>query len=488
VSLIRRQLESRAVSSFGPIDPNGIPRNSMVAQTWSGTAVSERTALQQIAVWACVSLIADTVSALPIGAFRKVGPTRVEVNPTPSLLLQPYAELDIGEWLSQLLVSLLLRGNAYGWIYGRDGLGFATDVMPLHPDAVRPQRNSAGRIEYYVTSSYDGLLGPGPGPKAGKVIADTDMVHMRGLMLPGTRVGLSPIEYARQGLGLAMAAEEFGARFFGDGASPSSILETPNEIDGKAARRMKADWVRAHGQRHREPAVLSGGVTWKSVSLAPEEAQFLETRKFQTAEIARLFRVPPHLIGDVDKTTSWGTGIEEQALGWITYGLGTWITRFERSLSALTPRGQYARMNVASLLRGRTLERYDTYLKGRNGGWLSVDEIRALEDMAPVPDGKGTDFLQPLNMGLLGNDPAKTPAPADPAPVADGQGARAAAEDLAKQERERALVAELRHAEEISALREETDRLRSVRRMVVRRDDAGLITHVEEEPTDGVAA
>lgn len=391
MSLLRRLFEGehRAADLSG----FGIPSNGSLAESASGVAVSSLRAMQQAAVWACTGLISDTIAGLPVGAFRKQGDTRAPVSPDPGILVQPHAELDFGEWVGQMLVSLLLRGDGYGHIEGVDRLGYPTDVCPLSPDDVRPGRNKiTGRIEFAVGK---------------EIIPDTRMLHLRGLMLPGTRVGLSAIEFHRQAIGLALAAEEFGARWFADGATPGSVLEVDDDISKRDARRLQAEWVAAHGRRHRRPAVLGKGVTWKAVTVNPGESQFLETRQYQTSEIARIFRVPPHLIGDVERSTSWGSGIEEQNLAWITYGLGAWITRLERALTRMTPKPQYVRFNIAGLLRGRLTERFTAYQTARNGGWLSVDEIRALEEMAPVPDGKGSDYLQPLNMGLLGADPNK---------------------------------------------------------------------------------
>lgn len=379
----------RALRELRHIDPTfgvstaQVPPNSWGGGTWAGVFVSEEQALRLTTVWACVSLIADSVSALPLAAFREDGAARVRVQ-DPPWLEEPVAGMDRVEWLGRMMVSLLLRGNAYTLVVDRDGLGFPTQLLPLHPDEVQPQRDSAGRLVYRV---------------GGDLLPPADVLHVRGLTLPGTRAleGLSPIGYARQTIGTALAAEEFGARFFGDGAHPSGILKTEQAIDEETARRYQERWMEAHGGRHRRPAVLGGGLEWQPISLKPEEAQFLETIKAKHSDIAGFYRVPPHLISDVERSTSWGSGIEEQNLQFAQFTLGIWITRLERALSKLLPRPRYVRFNLAALLRARVSERYRAYLMGRQGGWLSIDDVRALEEMPPLPDGRGQDYLQPLN-------------------------------------------------------------------------------------------
>jgi HK97 family phage portal protein len=403
VSLLRQLVEGR---SWDPtVNPYAIPPPGAWAATWSGVPVSEETALRQLTVWSCVSLYADTVSQLPIGAFRTVGGFPNPVSPDPPIIQQPHAELDRVEWIGQLVVSALLRGNAYGLITERDQVGLPRQVMPVHPDKVVPRRNpNTGRIEYRIAGEREPLPA-------------FDVMHVRGFTLPGSLTGLDPIAFARQTIGSALAAEEFGARFFGDGAYPSGILTTDDKkLNEDDAKRYQEMWLQAHGSRQRKPAVLGHNLRWEAISLKPEEAQFLETIKAKRSEIAGFFRVPPHLISDVERSTSWGTGMEEQNLMWLQLGLGIWIIRFERAISRLLPRPQYAKFNVAGLLRGRILDRYNAYLKGRQGGWLNVDDIRALEEMPPLPDGQGQEYNKPLNWGPLGpNDPG---AEAEPKPAA----------------------------------------------------------------------
>jgi len=368
--------------SFGQAKAE-IPPNSAGGSTWSGVFVNEDQALRLLTVWACVSLISDTISTLPLGTFRDQGAARVRVA-DPPWLEEPVQGMDRVEWLGRELVSLLLRGNAYARIVERDGRGFARQMLPLHPDDVQPRRGLAGRVIYKV---------------AGEEVEPVDMIHIRGLTLPGSRhlEGLSPVGYAAQTIGTALAAEEYGARFFSEGAQPAGLLKSDQKIDDGVAAKMQERWMESHGNRHRKPAVLGGGLEWQSISLKPEEAQFLATIKAKHAQITGLYRVPPHLISDVERSTSWGSGIEEQNLQFATFTDGPWLIRLERALSKLLPRPIYLKFNLAAFLRGRLTERYRAYLMGRQGGWLSIDDVRVLEEMAPLPDGKGQDYLQPLN-------------------------------------------------------------------------------------------
>jgi HK97 family phage portal protein len=391
--------EERAITSL-----NSIPKNS---EQWAGGAagipVNDRTAMQHATVFACVRLIADSIAMLPLHAYRKVGGVRQEIDPTPSLISRPYPGMSQFEWVHQVVTSLVLRGNTFGVVTARDRLEYPTQILPVHPDDVVVEVQDMGlpRIPVYWVG--------------GERVPIEDMVHIKRFTLPGDVEGLSPIRQAATGIGLSLAAEKYGARFFGDSANPSSVLESDQDLTEDQVTRTQKQWIASHGGR-RHPAVLSGGFKWRPIAIMPEESQFLETRGYQRGEIAMLFGVPPHMIGDTQKSTSWGTGIEQQSIGYVTYTLGGWISCIEGALNMLTPRGTFVKFNVDGLLRGDQKSRYDAYTQARNAGWMNVDEIRSLEDMPPIPGGAGQSYIQPLNMGPLGTDPnANRPAP-QPAP------------------------------------------------------------------------
>jgi len=389
VSLLARLVqglnETRAITSL-----KSVPSNTEGYGADAGEHVSERTALQLIAVYACVRLLGDSVASLPMDVYRKQDGIRNEVTPTPALIKSPFDQITDFEWKFQTTASLGLRGNSYHLVTARDRMEYPTQLMPVHPDmvSVEPDRGT-GEPVYRVD---------------GERVPRSDIMHIRRFALPGALQGLSPIGQARQGIGLGLAAERYGARFFGDAANPSSVLETEQELDDAQVLRTQKSWISSHGGR-RHPAVLTGGFKWKPISIMPDESQFLQTRKFQRSEIAMMFGIPPHMIGDTEKSTSWGSGIEQQSIGFVTYTLRPWLTCIEAAMSNLLPRGQFVRFNVDALLRGDSKSRFEGYTQARNAGWMNVDEIRELEDRPPIPGGAGQDYLQPLNMGPLGSDP-----------------------------------------------------------------------------------
>lgn len=399
MSFLRRALESRAVTSFGPYGSAAglsVPSNLEGGAVTAGVPVNDNSALQLTAFYACVRLLADSIGSLPWDAYRKRSGTREEVDPQPSLLRDPCPGMTSFEWKHVMVVSLAMRGNFYGLVTTRDRLEYPTAILPLHPDQVRIDRDP----DTFEKRAWIN----------GKRYPMGDLFHVKAFTLPGADEGLSPVSMAGQSLGLGMAAERFGAKWFAEGAAPSSVLETDAALTDEQVRRVQQTWVASHGGR-RLPAVLSGGFTWKPITITPEESQFLETRKMQVTEIARLFGVPPHMIGDLEKSTSWGTGIEQQSIGFVTYTLRPWLSRIEAALSQIVPGGQFVKFNVDGLLRGDIKSRYEAYRVAVEGGWMSPDEVRELEDRAPIPGGVGKGFRQPLNFGPLGADPAITPSP-----------------------------------------------------------------------------
>jgi HK97 family phage portal protein len=354
----------------------------------SVSSVSEAATLQLVDAYACTSLIADSVAMLPVDEFARGAEFRQPL-PLSTIIDQPDHELDRWEWDQRMAISMALRGNAYSVHYEWDPrTGQPLHTRVVHPDDIFPRRNGAGGIEYVLRQSAKGGYDTVPA---------SDVLHVRLVTLPGALKGLSPIECARRGIRMAINTENFGDRWFVDGAAPSSVLETDQTMDDDEAIRMQARWIAAHGGGRRRPAVLSGGMKWKPVTITPEESQFLESRKLNTSQIARIWRVPPHMIGDVEKSTSWGTGIEEQGIGYAVYTLGAYLFRLEAAKSrALLPKDRYTKYNVGGLLRGNAKDRYLSYAIARQWGWLSVNDIRRLEDLGPIIGGDV--YLQPLNM------------------------------------------------------------------------------------------
>lgn len=389
-ALAARSTRSADISGFFPPDVGGpfsdgtIPPPSWGDGDW-GVPVSERAAMHLIDAYACTTLIADSLSQLPFAGYRAKGDTREKLPVQPPIYAQPDPECSTDVFLGRFGHSLAVRGNAWAPIL-EWYRGYPTVARCISDDDVHPVRSrTSGLLEYEIRGER-------------KPWAHNAMIHAQLHPVPGRVRGMSPIECAARGLSGAALVEKFGNRWFVDGAAPSSILETDADHDDVIAKQTQARWIMSHGGGRRLPAVLMGGLKWKAVTLNPNESQFLETRKLNTAQTSRIWRVPGHMIGDTERSTSWGSGIEEMGVGFVVYTLGVYLTRIESAFSAphVSPRGQYAKLNVGGLLRGNTKDRYAAYALGRQWGWLSVNDIRALEDLPPI-DG-GDTYLQPLNM------------------------------------------------------------------------------------------
>lgn len=362
--------------------------------TLSGTRVTRESAIQLAAVWACVRLLSDTVSTLPLATFRREGGARVPTA-RPVWVDRPNSEQTRVEFVEQQMGSLLLDGTAYV-LTVRDGLGDVTEMWNVHPDLVTPRRERS-RLVFDVRD------------KSGvATLTQSQMFHIPAFAWPGQIKGVSPLEHAKRVIGQGLAGQEFAERFFGQGMHASGVIQSQDELTVEQARELKADFSRANtglANAHL-PAVLVRS-EWKPLTVTPEQAQFLESRKFSTAEIARWFRVPPHLIGDVERSTSWGSGIEEQNIGFVVYGIRHWLERIEQSwtrhLLPFSP-GEFVKFNVDGLLRGDQKSRFEAYGIARQWGWMSADDIRSKEDMPPLPDGQGAEYLVPLNMRGAGEE------------------------------------------------------------------------------------
>jgi HK97 family phage portal protein len=368
------------------------------ARSAAGVAVNEKSSLQLIAVWACVRLIAESIASLPTGSFVRKGEVREPYRPRPRWMYEPNPEQSAFSFWEQLLTSVLLHGNAYSYIV-RDADASVLELWPIHPDNVDVRRDGPNRRLQYHVHDEEG--------RSAVLSRNVDILHIPGFSRPGSAVGLSPIEYAKQAIGLGLATEEFGSRYFAQGSMPSVALESDSKLDPDMVKRVAIGYQKAHGglKKSHLPVVLEGGLKAKPLTIPNDQAQFLETRGFQRSDIASFFRVPPHMIGDVERSTSWGSGIEQQSIGFVVYSLRTWIERIEQAATALFPPESRAFMkfNVDGLLRGDMKSRYEAYQIAVNNGWKSVDEIRALEDDPPLPDGKGKGYRQPLNMGPVGD-------------------------------------------------------------------------------------
>lgn len=388
MSLLKRATQ-RFYAPSGAGDPWAIPSNgSLAAYTAAGVPVTDETAMQLLAVSACVRLLSDAVSGLPFDAVRAKGDIRETVEPPPVIVADPFGGMSNKalptrrQGFVQMMVSLLLRGNAYCLVLANDSYGRPQRLRVLHPDRVTCEFDAYGQRVYKIDR---------------EPVDSENIIHLMGMSMPEAASGMSVISYARQAIGLGLAAEEFGARFFGEGAHMTGVVEVEADLDKDRARSLKENFTASHGglKNSHTVGVLSGGAKWKPISVSPEDAQFLGTRAAQNLDIAMLFGIPPHMLGQVDKTTSWGTGIEQQGLGFLAYTLSAWLGRFEDAWSAMLARPQTARFNADALLRTDTAGRYAVYSAARSAGILTTNEIRSLENYGPI-DG-GDDIAAPLN-------------------------------------------------------------------------------------------
>jgi HK97 family phage portal protein len=346
-----------------------------------------------ISVHACVRIIADTIAGLPFNAQRvsNNGKTFTPVSNQPLIVADPFGGISTPglprrrEGIIQVLVSLLLRGNAYLLVTSRGADGRPNRLRVLHPDRISCAFSDTGERAYQIDRT--------PVPAE-------NIVHIIGMSYPEHPVGMSVIESARNAIGLGLAAEMFGARFFGNGAHMTGVVQIAADMDKEGARRIKENFTASHGgvQNSHTVGVLTGGAQWKPISVAPEDAQFLGTRAAQDLNIAMLFGVPPHMLGQMDRTTSWGTGIEQQSMGFLTYTLQNWLGRLEEAWDEMLPGPQVSRFDVNALLRTDEAGRYAVYSAARAGAILTTNEIRARENMPPI-DG-GDDIAAPLNSNV----------------------------------------------------------------------------------------
>ena len=371
----------------------------------SGKVVTERSAMQMTAVYACVRILSEAIAGLPLHMYRyKEDGGKEKALDHPLYLLlhdEPNPEMSSFVFRETLMTHHLLWGNAYAQII-RNGKGEVVALYPLMPNKMTVSRDETGQLYYTYQKSQDEL----PKDNAYTVtLHPSDVLHIPGLGFDGL-VGYSPIAMAKNAIGLAIATEEYGSKFFANGAAPSGVLEHPGTI--KDPQRVRESWMSQFGgsQNSNKIAVLEEGLKYTPISISPEQAQFLETRKFQINEIARIFRVPPHMVGDLEKSSF--SNIEQQSLEFVKYTLDPWVVRWEQSiqrtlLSSEEKKTYFVKFNVEGLLRGDYQSRMNGYATARQNGWMSANDIRELENLDRIPAEDGGDLylvngnMLPLN-------------------------------------------------------------------------------------------
>lgn len=360
----------------------------------AGKAVTERSAMQMTAVYACVRILSEAIAGLPLHVYRYKddGGKEKAIDHPLYLLLhdEPNPEMSSFVFRETLMTHLLLWGNAYAQII-RNGKGEVVALYPLMPNKMSVNRDTNGRLYYeYTRSPVEAHTMKGMTVR----LSPSDVLHIPGLGFDGL-VGYSPIAMAKNAIGLAIATEEYGSKFFANGAAPGGVLEHPGTL--KDPDKIRESWNKTFGgtANSGKVAVLEEGMKYSPISISPEQAQFLETRKFQINEIARIFRVPPHMVGDLEKSSF--SNIEQQSLEFVKYTLDPWVVRWEQSIqrTLLTPdekKSYFVKFNVEGLLRGDYASRMNGYATARQNGWMSANDIRELENLDRIPTEDGGDL------------------------------------------------------------------------------------------------
>lgn len=362
--------------------------------TSAGRPVTERSAMQMTAVYSCVRILAEAIAGLPLHVYRYKdgGGKEKAVDHGLYRLLhdEPNPEMTSFVFRETLMTHLLLWGNAFAQVV-RNGLGEVIGLYPLQPNRMSVGRDLDSKSLYYeYQTSWDEPAGEYKTIR----LTPNDVLHIPGLGFDGL-VGYSPIAMAKNAIGLAQATEDYGASFFANGAAPGGVLEHPGTI--KDPSRVRESWQKTFGgaRNGNKVAVLEEGMKYTPISVSPEQAQFLETRKFQVGEIARIFRIPPHMIGDLEKSSF--SNIEQQSLEFVKYTLDPWVIRWEQAISRtlLTSREKtelFVKFNVEGLLRGDYQSRMEGYAVARQNGWMSANDIRELENLDRIDEVDGGDL------------------------------------------------------------------------------------------------
>ena len=343
----------------------------------SGTLIDQVTSVRISAFYSAVLLISDTICTLPLDAFRRIDGNRVPFRPKPDWIETPDIDLLRSEHYQQVLVSLLLDGNAFVRIF-RDNRGDVGNLVCLDPTRVEVKRNAVTReIEYVLDQGQTG------------VIEFKDMIHITEIRKPGALRGLSRVEELKENLGLSKALQAFAARFFGQGATTQGIIEFPGNLTREQIDELRRNFDNKHGgfRKAHKTGVLTGGAKYVKTGANPDEAQMIASRQFATEEIARMFRIPPHMLGITTQGAMSYASVEQNNISFVMHTLRPYISKIEDAYSRLLPQQAFIKINVDGLLRGDFQTRIQGYSVGLQSGFYSVNDIRRLEDLRPVDNG-----------------------------------------------------------------------------------------------------
>jgi HK97 family phage portal protein len=359
----------------------------------SGIEVTPDSAIRMSTVYACVRLLGDTISSLPLGAYVRRGRNRISYisafGEQPEWINKPNPEATRLEFFEQVISSLNIHGNAF-ILTVRDDMDEVRELYCVHPEDIRIERPVPGEPIIYKMRDSVGAYS--------RILTSKEMLHIPMFRLPGSLYGLGPIAAARLTIGAAMAADTYAAAYFGNAANPGGVIEVPNELTEEQASDIGRDWNITHTGPYRagKIGILSGGATFRPLTLNAADAQLLEARRFNVEDIARLFRVPISLLGHPVAGSMSFASVEAQNLSFVQHSLRPLLERLEQALSGLLPEPEgFIKFNLDALLRGTTLERFDAYTKGLREGFLSLNDVRSVEDLAPLGEA-GDQYRVPL--------------------------------------------------------------------------------------------
>ena len=371
--LSNNKQEERAIS-FQSIWGSG---DSFAFTTEAGTNIDQITSMRINAFYACVLLISDTISTLPVDSFRRIDGNRVPYRPQPAWVQRPDVDLLRTEHYQQVLISLLLDGNAFVRIY-RDQTGQVANLVVIDPNRIQVTRTPVTRELIYIIDDNNQYP-----------VVSRDMLHITEMRKAGELRGISRVTELKDNLGLASALQSFASRFFGQGATTSGVIETPMGLNREQAKELVDGFDTRHKgyKKAHKTGILTGGAKFVRTGVNPDEAQMLDSQKFAVEQIARIFRVPPHMIGITSAGAMSYNSVEQQNINFVTHTLRPYIAKMEDAYSTLLPEGAFIRFNVDGLLRGDFATRMNGYSIGSQAGFLSVNDIRRFEDLRPVDGG-----------------------------------------------------------------------------------------------------
>jgi len=371
-----------------------IPPRPLFGVANTGTYVDTESAIRTSTVYACVRLLGDTISSLPMGAYVRRGRNRLSYasvyGDVPAWINTPNPEQTRLEFIEQVITSMHLHGNAF-ILTVRDSDNEVTELYVLNPNEVRIERPIPGEpLVYRVKDIDNGLYD--------QILTSNEVLHIPLFRMPGSYYGLSPIGACRMSVGIAQASDTYAASYFGNAANPGGVIEVAGELNAEQARDIATNWQESHSGPYMagKVGILSGGAAFKPLSLNAQDAQLLEARKFNVEDIARIFRVPLTLLGHPVAGAMSYSSVEAQNLSFVQYSLRSLLERLEQALSPLLPESDgFIRFNLDALLRGTTIERFDAYTKGLREGFLSLNDVRNYEDLSSLGD-PGDQYRLPL--------------------------------------------------------------------------------------------